>query len=295
MSRILVEERIPIQQELYAGVVVDRSRGRGVLLVSSAGGVEIEQVVREQPQALYREYMAPDGTLHPYQARRITFHMSIPRGAVRRVQEVLQSLCRAFHKEDCSLAEINPLVIADDGRVLAMDAKLDFDDNAFFRHPRWEDLRDPEEEDAREREATRFGLNYIKLDGYIGCMVNGAGLAMATMDLIKGVGGEPANFLDVGGGASEEAVSQAFKILLSDPSVKVVLINIFGGIMRCDVIARGVVNAASKIDLRLPLVVRLEGTNAKEGRAILENSGISLTVARGMQEAAECAVELGKV
>lgn len=294
VRRVLVEEQVPIQMELYAGVVVDRGRDRGVLLTSSAGGMEIEEVARQHPETLFREILEPDGALHPYQARRVAFGMGLPREAMGKAQTVLRNLCRAFYQEDCSLAEINPLVLTREGQVLALDAKLNLDDNAAFRHPQWKELRDIEEEDPLEREASDFGLSYIKLDGNIGCMVNGAGLAMATMDMIQGVGGEPANFLDVGGGANEEAVSRAFRILLSDPNVKVVLINIFGGIMRCDVIARGVVSAASKTDLNVPMVVRLEGTNVDEGRRILESSGLSLAVAKGMREAAERAVELGR-
>jgi succinyl-CoA synthetase beta subunit len=289
----LVEERVDVIQEIYAGVTVDRSEGRAVLLVSSAGGMEVEEVARSHPQSLFREKLESDGTLHPFQARRVTFAMGVPKEALPEMQGVLQHLCRLFYEEDCSLAEINPLIIAGDGRVLALDAKINFEDNAAFRHPDWESMKDPDEEDPLEREASRHGLNYIKLDGNIGCLVNGAGLAMATMDMIKVVGGEPANFLDVGGGASEEAVSHAFRILLSDPKVKVVLINIFGGIMRCDVIARGVVRAAAELGMEVPMVVRLEGTNAEEGRRLLADSGLRLIVAEGMREAAQRAVELG--
>jgi succinyl-CoA synthetase beta subunit len=293
VNRLLVEERVPIQMELYAGVVVDRARSKGLLLASSAGGMEIEEVSRSHPESLRKEVLGTDGTLHPYQARRVAFGLGLPRESMAKVQGVLRDLCRAFHAEDCSLAEINPLVIARDQGVVALDAKLNLDDNAAFRHPKWKELRDPDEEDPLEREASRFGLNYIKLNGSIGCMVNGAGLAMATMDLIKEVGGEPANFLDVGGGASEETVSHAFRILMSDPNVRAVLINIFGGIVRCDVIARGVLNAASHMDVRLPIVVRLEGTNAEEGRRILVDSHLSLNVVSGLREAAAAAVELG--
>ena len=294
VNRLLIEERVPLQTELYAGVVVDRAVGRGTLLTSSAGGMEIEEVAREHPEAIHREILDAWGTLQGFQARRAAFAMGLPAAVVGQAQAVLQGLCKVFHDEDCSLAEINPLAITRDGRVLALDAKLNLDDNAGFRHPHWADWRDPDEEDPLEREAGRYRLNYVKLSGNIGCLVNGAGLAMATMDLITAVGGEPANFLDVGGGASEEAVSQAFRILLSDPHVKVVLINIFGGIMRCDVIARGVVAAASRMNLSVPLVVKLAGTNVEEGRRILADSGLSLTVATRMLEAAERAVELGR-
>jgi succinyl-CoA synthetase beta subunit len=294
VNLVLIEEQVPIQMELYAGAVVDRSEGRVVLLASSQGGMEIEEVAREHPESLHREIIEPGGTLRPFQARRLTFAMGLPKEAMKEVQGMLGNLCRVFQGEDCSLAEINPLVITEQGAALALDAKLNLEDNAAFRHPSWKDLRDFHEEEPLEREASEYGLSYIKLDGNIGCMVNGAGLAMATMDMIKGVGGEPANFLDVGGGASEETVSRAFRILLSDPNVKVVLINIFGGIMRCDVIANGVVKAASDLELKVPLVVRLEGTNVQQGREILESSGLSLTVAKGMREAAELAVESGR-
>jgi succinyl-CoA synthetase beta subunit len=294
VNRVLVEGQIAVETELYAGVVVDRSKGRGVLLVSSAGGMEIEEVARDHPEALFRETLGPDGSLQAFQARRLTYKMKLPIEIGRKVQKVLQGLARVFNMEDCTLAEINPLVIARHGEVLALDAKLNLDDNASFRHPEWQDLKDPGEEDAMEREASRYGLNYIRLDGDIGCMVNGAGLAMATMDMIKGVGGSPANFLDVGGGASEDAVSHAFRILLSDPNVRVVLINIFGGIMRCDVIARGVLKAASQVKVNVPMVVRLEGTNVEEGRRILESSDLSLDVVSGMRDAAERAVALGR-
>ncbi len=294
VRRLLIEEQVRVRMELYAGVVVDRGRSRGLLLASSAGGMGIEELSHICPEGLRRELLDSDGTLHPYQARRVAFNMGLPRESVAQVQGVLQDLCRAFHAEDCSLAEINPLVITQDQGVLALDAKLNLDDNAAFRHPEWREMRDLDEEDPLEQEASRFGLNYIKLNGSIGCMVNGAGLAMATMDLIKEVGGEPANFLDVGGGATEEAVSHAFRILMSDPNVRAVLINIFGGIMRCDVIARGVLNAASAMDVRLPIVVRLEGTHAEEGRRILAGSHLALNVVSGLGEAAARAVELGR-
>jgi succinyl-CoA synthetase beta subunit len=293
VRRVLVEERLPVRTELYAGVVVDRNVGRGVLLTSSAGGMDIEEVAREHPETIHREVLDVAGELRPFQARRSAFALGVRRESRAQFQSVLQNLCRVFHREDCSLAEINPLVLTGEGEVVALDAKLNFDDSAAFRHPQWADWQDPDEEDPLEREASRYGLNYVKLDGTVGCMVNGAGLAMATMDVVKEVGGEPANFLDVGGGASEEAVSRAFRILLSDSNVKAVLINIFGGIMRCDVIANGVVAAASKTKVAVPLVVRLEGTNAEEGRRILAQSGLSLIVVEGMREAAERAVELG--
>jgi succinyl-CoA synthetase beta subunit len=292
VRRLLIEERLLLRAELYAGVVVDRSVGRGVLLASSAGGMDIEEVAREHPQTIHREILDANGVLQPFRARRAAFAVGLPPETRLRVQSALGALCRAFHQEDCSLAEINPLVITQGGDIVALDAKLTLDDSAAFRHPQWAEWQDPDEEDPLEREAAGYGLNYVRLDGTIGCMVNGAGLAMATMDIIKEVGGKPANFLDVGGGASEETVSHAFRILLSDPGVKAVLINIFGGIMRCDVIARGVVAAASRTNVAVPLVVRLEGTNVEEGRRILAESGLALNVVNGMREAAARAVEL---
>ncbi len=293
VKRVLVEEQFPLRHELYAAAAVDRARARGVLLASSAGGMDIEEVALKRPEALHREALSVDGRLHPFQARRTTCALGLARDVAAQVQDVLRRLCRLFHEEDCTLAEINPLGMGDDGRVVALDAKIDFDDNASFRHPQWDALRDPDEEDPLEQEAAKYRLNYVKLDGTVGCMVNGAGLAMATMDMIQAVGGAPANFLDVGGGASEETVSQAFRILLSDRRVKSVLINIFGGIMRCDVIARGVLAAACRTNVTVPLVVRLEGTNVEEGRRILLESGLAINVARDMREAAQRAVELG--
>lgn len=294
VSRLLVEEQVDIEAELYAGVVVDRAAGRGVLLASASGGMEIEALAHERPEMICREWLEPWGELPEFRARRACFRLGIPQAFRPKVEKVFKALCRVFHQEDCTLAEINPLVVTKGGEALALDAKMNLDDNAAFRHPGWAELRDPDEEEPLEREAGLHGLNYVKLDGTIGCMVNGAGLAMATMDLIQEVGARPANFLDVGGGASEEAVAQAFRILMSDPNVRVVLINIFGGIMRGDVIARGILAAASRMEVRVPLVVRLAGTNASEGRVILGGSGLRMHVAETMREAAELAARLGR-
>jgi succinyl-CoA synthetase beta subunit len=294
---VLVEEQVEVQAELYAGVVLDRSSGHGLLLASASGGMEIETLAQERPEAICRQRVEPWGELPAHRARGACFELGVPAGARPKVEEAFKALCRAFHEEDCTLAEINPLVITTSGEVLALDAKLNLDDNAAFRHPAWADLRDPQEEDPMELEAGRHGLNYVRLEGTIGCMVNGAGLAMATMDLIKDVGALPANFLDVGGGASEQAVAHAFRILLGDPKVRVILINIFGGIVRGDVIARGILAAVSSEQaggVRVPLVVRLAGTHAREGREILLRSGLPMEVAETMREAAEMAARWGR-
>lgn len=292
VRKVLVEEALPIAKELYLGVVLDRSRGLPVMMASAFGGVEIEEVAREHPDAILREHFDPALGLLAFQARKLAFGMGLSGVAFAEFVKLSQALARAYNETDASLAEINPLVITEDGKVLALDAKMNFDDNALSRHPEIAALRDQEEEDPYEVEASKFDLNYIKLDGNIGCMVNGAGLAMATMDIIKHYGGSPANFLDVGGGASQERVEAAFRILLSDPNVKAVLINIFGGIVRCDMIASGVLAAARNLEVRLPIVVRLEGTNVEEGRKILLQSGLSLHPASTMAEAAEKVVQL---
>ncbi|MGQ9496508.1 MAG: ADP-forming succinate--CoA ligase subunit beta [Thermoanaerobaculaceae bacterium] len=292
VRKVLVEEALPIAQELYLGVVLDRSRGLPVMMASAFGGVEIEEVAREHPDAILREHFDPVLGLLAFQARKLAFGMGLSGVAFTEFVKLSQALARAYNETDASLAEINPLVITEDGKVLALDAKMNFDDNALNRHPEIASLRDQEEEDPYEVEASKFDLNYIKLDGNIGCMVNGAGLAMATMDIIKHYGGSPANFLDVGGGASQERVEAAFRILLSDPNVKAVLINIFGGIVRCDMIASGVVAAARNLEVHLPIVVRLEGTNVEEGRKILLQSGLPLHPASTMAEAAEKVVQL---
>ncbi len=294
VRRLLVEEQVDIQTELYAGVILDRSKAQAVLIASGSGGMDIEALALEHPEAIFREHLEPWGELPAYRARRICFELGVGAQARSKLQETLQKLCRAFYQEDCTLAEINPLVITGSGDVLALDAKINLDDNASFRHPDWTDLRDPEEEDPLELEAARYGLNYVKMDGTIGCMVNGAGLAMATMDFIQEMGAEPANFLDVGGGVNENAVAEAFRILMLEPRVKVVLVNIFGGIVRGDVIARGIVSAASKMQIGVPLVVRLAGTHASEGKEILQKSGLSMLVAESMREAARIAADLGR-
>ncbi|MCX7604209.1 MAG: ADP-forming succinate--CoA ligase subunit beta [Bryobacteraceae bacterium] len=292
VRRVLVEETLPIAQELYAGIVLDRSQGKPVLMASAAGGMEIEEVAAKSPELILKQAFDPGDGLLPFQARRLAYGIGLKGAAAGAAAKLFQALARAWVETDASLAEINPLVVTGDERVVALDAKFNFDDNALYRHPDIAALRDIHEEDPLEVEASRFGLNYIKLDGNVGCMVNGAGLAMATMDIIKYAGGNPANFLDVGGGANQEQITNAFRILMSDPHVKAVLINIFGGILRCDTLAAGVVAAARELDFRLPLVIRMEGTNVEEGRRILRESGLNFVVADGMKDAAEKVVAL---
>ena len=286
VQKVLVEEALPIDRELYLGIVLDRADGFPVMMASRFGGMEIEEVAATNPDAILKAHFDPDVGLHPYLARQLAFGLGLEGDAFKAGLKFMNALARAYADTDASLAEINPLITTTDGRVIALDAKIGFDDNAMFRHADILEMRDVAEEEPLEVEASEYDLNYIKLDGTIGCMVNGAGLAMATMDIIKYSGGEPANFLDVGGGASQERVSAAFRILLSDPSVKAVLINIFGGIVRCDMIARGVIEAAREVSLSIPLVVRLEGTNVDEGRRLLAESGLDLTVGDGMADAA---------
>jgi succinyl-CoA synthetase beta subunit len=293
VRRLLVEEGLEIARELYLGVVVDRATGTPVVMASAEGGVEIEEVARRSPEKILRAPVRPGLGFRPYQARNLAFGLGLGEAGEKGMKLML-ALVRAFQEMDASLAEINPLVVTRGGEVLALDAKINFDDNALFRHPEIRELRDVEEEEPLEVEASRLGLNYIKLHGNVGCMVNGAGLAMATMDLIQLAGGAPANFLDVGGGASVEQVTGAFRILLSDRNVRTVLINIFGGIMRCDVVAQGVVAAAKQMGVKTPMVVRLEGTNVEEGRRILRDSGLNFTVADGMADAAQKVVALAK-
>jgi len=288
---VLIEEALPIDRELYLGVVLDRSEGFPVMMASRFGGMEIEEVAAENPDAILKAHFDPDVGLHPYLARKLAFGLGLEGDAFKAGIKFMHALANAYSETDASLLEINPLVITTDGKVIALDAKMNVDDSALYRHPAIAEMRDIHEEDPLEVEASEFDLNYIKLDGNIGCMVNGAGLAMATMDIIKYYGGEPANFLDVGGDASQERVAVAFRILLSDPSVKGVLVNIFGGIVRCDMVARGVVAAAEEIKLTVPLVVRLEGTNVEEGRQVLADSGLDLIVGKGMADAAEKVVE----
>lgn len=292
VKRLLIEQGCDIRKEYYVGMVVDRTTGRVVLMASEEGGVEIEEVAKRAPEKIVKEYIDPLTGLMPFQARKVAYAINIPKELVGKAVKFFMGLYQAFVDKDCSQAEINPLVVTGDGEVLALDAKLNFDDNALFRHPEIAALRDPNEEDPREQEAAKYDLSYIALDGNIGCMVNGAGLAMATMDIIKFYGGEPANFLDVGGGASVEKVREAFKIILSDPNVKGILVNIFGGIMKCDVIATGIVEAAKQVELKVPLVVRLEGTNVELGKKILAESGLDIVSADSMADAAQKIVSL---
>ena len=292
VKQVLVETASDIARELYLGITLDRARGCDVIMASQEGGVEIEEVAASNPDAILREIVHPGLGLLPFQATRLAFGLGLEGKTVREGVKMLMALYKAYQGTDCTLAEINPLVITGDGQVLALDAKINFDDNAGYRHPDLVSLRDLDEEDPLEVEASKFGLNYIKLDGNIGCMVNGAGLAMATMDIIKLAGGEPANFLDVGGGANAETVENGFRILLSDPSVKAILINIFGGIVRCDRVAEGVIQARQNIDVTVPIVVRLAGTNADIAADMLQNSGLDFTVGDGLQDAAQKVVQV---
>jgi len=287
VRRLLIEETLPIERELYLGIVVDRAEARPVFMASKAGGMEIEQVAAENPNAILKEYITPGMGLEAFQARKLAFQLGLKPQQINQAVQFMGGLYKAFAETDSSLMEINPFITCNDGRLFALDAKMNFDDNALFRHPELKELRDITEEDPLEVEASKYSLNYIKLDGNVGCMVNGAGLAMATMDIIKYAGGMPANFLDVGGGANAEQVTHAFEILLSDKSVKAVLINIFGGILRVDTLARGVVEAANKTHIQLPVVLRLEGTNVEQGREILKQSGLNFIVAETMKDAAE--------
>jgi succinyl-CoA synthetase beta subunit len=289
---LLIEEGLPIDREFYLGIVLDRATGRPVFMASSAGGMDIEEVAAHTPEKILKEAIDPAVGFRPYQARKLAFGLGLPADLVNQAAKFMQSLYTAYEQMDASLLEINPFLLTKDKRLIALDAKVNFDDNAMFRHKDFASLRDLNEEEPLEIEASKFDLNYIKLDGNIACMVNGAGLAMATMDIIKLAGGEPANFLDVGGGASQERVEAAFKILLADENVEAVLINIFGGIVRCDMVARGVVGAAKNLGLSLPVVVRLEGTNVEEGQRVISESGLNFTVAKGMQDAAEKVVAL---
>ena len=287
VRRLLIEETLPIEKELYLGIVVDRTEARPVFMASTAGGMEVEQVAAENPNAILKEYIAPGMGLEAFQARKLGFKLGLKPQQINQAVQFMSGLYRAFEDTDSSLMEINPFITCSDGRLFALDAKMNFDDNAMFRHPDLKEQRDVTEEDPLEVEASKYSLNYIKLDGNVGCMVNGAGLAMATMDIIKYAGGMPANFLDVGGGANTEQVTHAFEILLSDKNVKAVLINIFGGILRVDTLANGVVEAARKTHLQLPIVLRLEGTNVEQGREILKQSGLNFIVAETMKDAAE--------
>lgn len=294
VKRLLIEQGCDIKKEYYVGVVVDRATGSVVMMASEEGGTEIEEVAERTPEKIFKEVIDPVTGLNAFQARRLAYAINIPKELINKAAKFMMSLYQAFVEKDCSIAEINPLVVTGDGEVMALDAKLNFDSNALYRHPDILALRDLDEEDEKEIEASKFDLAYIALDGNIGCMVNGAGLAMATMDIVKFYGGDPANFLDVGGGATEEKVTEAFKIILRDEKVKGIFVNIFGGIMKCDVIANGVVNAAKQIKLDKPLVVRLEGTNVELGKKILNESGLNIVAAESMADGAEKIVSLVK-
>jgi succinyl-CoA synthetase beta subunit len=289
---LLIEEGLPIDQEFYLGIVLDRTTGRPVFMASAAGGMDIEEVAAHSPEQIFKETIDPAVGFRPFQARKLAFALGLPAELVNQAAKFMQSLYAAYEQMDASLLEINPFLLTKDKRLIALDAKVNFDDNALYRHQDFLNLRDLHEEEPLEIEASKFDLNYIKLDGNIACMVNGAGLAMATMDIIKLAGGEPANFLDVGGGASQERVEAAFRILLADENVRAVLINIFGGIVRCDMVARGVVGAAQNLGVKVPVVVRLEGTNVEEGQRVIRDSGLNFTVASGMKDAAEKVVAL---
>jgi succinyl-CoA synthetase beta subunit len=292
VSRILVEEGLEIERELYLSIVVDRSTQRLVLMVSAEGGVDIEAVAAETPERIFKEFIDPAVGLAPFQARKLAFALGLPGDQVAKAAKMMLALYQAFVGADASLLEVNPLIVTKGGELLALDAKMNFDDNALFRHTDVRELRDLSEEDPLEVEASKFSLNYIRLDGNIGCMVNGAGLAMATMDIIKLAGGAPANFLDVGGGANAEQIRNAFKILMSDTNVRAVLINIFGGILRCDVLAAGVISAVKELGVPVPIVIRMKGTNVEEGKRMLAESGLNFATADTMSEAATTVVSL---
>jgi succinyl-CoA synthetase beta subunit len=294
VQRLLIEETAAIDRELYLGIVLDRATGKLVFMASQAGGMEIEEVAAKDPTAIYKESIDPAVGFGAWQARKLAFALGLKPTQINHAVAFLQSLYRAFIDTDASLVEINPFITTKDDKLFALDAKITFDDNALFRHADIKALRDVAEEDPLEVEASKYALNYIKLDGSIACMVNGAGLAMATMDIIKYAGGSPANFLDVGGGANADQVKNAFRILLTDPGVKAVLINIFGGILRCDTLATGVVAAARDLGIKVPIVIRMEGTNVQLGRKVLEESGFNFTVADGMKDAAEKVVALAR-
>ena len=293
VHRVLVEQGLAIARELYLGMVLDRASEKPVLMASPDGGVEIEKVAEETPERMFTEFVHPGTGLSPFQARKLAFALGLSGGQIQQASRLMTALYTAFMETDASLIEINPLIVTETGDLLALDAKMNFDDNALYRHPAIKELRDTGEEAPLEVEASRYSLNYIKLDGTIGCMVNGAGLAMATMDIIKLAGGEPANFLDVGGGANAEQIRNAFKILMSDSSVRAVLINIFGGILRCDVLAEGVIAAVKELGVPVPIVIRMEGTNVERGKQMLRESGLNFTTADTMSEAAERVVALG--
>ena len=292
VGRVLVEEGLAIDRELYLGVVIDRATKQPVLMVSPDGGVEIEKVAEETPDRIFKAFIHPAVGLQPFQARQLAFSLGLSGPQIGQAVKLMSAIYQAFVATDAAMIEINPLIVTGEGHLLALDAKVAFDDNALFRHPDLKELRDLSEEDPLEIDASKFSLNYIKLDGTIGCMVNGAGLAMATMDIIKLAGGEPANFLDVGGGANADQIKNAFRILTSDSAVKAVLINIFGGILRCDVLAQGVIAAVTDLGVKVPIVIRMEGTNVELGKQMLKESGLNFTTADTMGEAAERVVAL---
>jgi succinyl-CoA synthetase beta subunit len=292
VQRLLIEEGLPIERELYLGIVLDRATGKNTFMASADGGIEIEEVAAKTPERILKETIEPGIGLQPFQARKLAFGIGIPGSMANAAANAMMALARAAEALDASLTEVNPFILTKDGKVYALDAKVNLDDNALFRHKDLLELRDLNEEDPLEVEASKFGLNYIKLDGTVACMVNGAGLAMATMDIIKYAGGSPANFLDVGGGANADQIRNAFRILLSDKAVKAVFINIFGGILRCDTLANGVVAAARELGVTHPIVVRMEGTNVELGRQILKDSGLNFTIAEGMLDGAQKVVRL---
>jgi succinyl-CoA synthetase beta subunit len=292
VSRLLIEAGLAIERELYLSIVIDRSTQKAVMMVSAEGGVDIEEVAAKTPEKIFKEYIDPAVGLSAFQARKLAFALGLTGDQVSKATKMMTALYQAFVGTDASLLEINPLITTSGGDLLALDAKMNFDDNALYRHADIRDLRDLSEEDPLEVEASKFSLNYIRLDGNIGCMVNGAGLAMATMDIIKLAGGMPANFLDVGGGANAEQIRNAFKILMSDKNVKAVLINIFGGILRCDVLAAGVIGAVQELGVPVPIVIRMKGTNVEEGKRMLADSGLNFTTADSMSEAADKVVAL---
>jgi succinyl-CoA synthetase beta subunit len=294
VGRVLIEEGLQIERELYLSIVIDRASASPVIIASAAGGMDIEEVAAKEPEKILREQIDPGTGVIPFQARKLAFGMGLGPGPANKLVKLLDSIYKAFIETDASMIEINPLILTKAGDLLALDAKVSFDDNALYRHPDLRDLRDLGEEDPLEVEASKFSLNYIRLEGNIGCMVNGAGLAMATMDIIKLAGGEPANFLDVGGGANAEQIKNAFRILMADRNVKAVLINIFGGILRCDVLAQGVIAAVQELGVRVPIVIRMEGTNVEEGKRLLRESGLNFTTADSMGEAADKVVSLAR-
>jgi succinyl-CoA synthetase beta subunit len=294
VGRLLIEEGLEIDRELYLSIVIDRASASPVVIASASGGMDIEEVAAKEPEKILREHIDPATGVVPFQARKLAFGMGLASGPANKLVKLLDAIYKAFIETDASMIEINPLILTKGGDLLALDAKVSFDDNALYRHPDLRDLRDLSEEDPLEVEASKFSLNYIRLEGNIGCMVNGAGLAMATMDIIKLAGGEPANFLDVGGGASAEQIKNAFRILMADRNVKAVLINIFGGILRCDVLAQGVIAAVQELGVRVPIVIRMEGTNVEEGKQLLRESGLNFTTADSMDEAASRVVTLAR-